>query len=84
MRPFTPDVAVDVRVPSDVQLAPDGRAVAFCVAPVGHRQTDPTSTIYVVPADGGAAPRDCPLRVDDRPRCPPQFRCRAAMLRRHT
>jgi dipeptidyl aminopeptidase/acylaminoacyl peptidase len=57
MRPFTPDIAVDLRAPSDVQLAPDGSMVAFCVAPVGHRQTDPTSTIYVVPTDGSAAPR---------------------------
>ena len=57
MRPFTPDVALDVRVPSDVRLSQDGSAVAFCVAPVGHRQTDPTSAIYVVPADGIAPPR---------------------------
>ena len=57
MRPFTPDIAVDLRVPSDVQLAPDGSMVAFCVSPVGHRQTDPTSTIYVVPVDGSTAPR---------------------------
>ncbi len=57
MRPFTPDVALDVRAPSDVRVAPDGNTVAFCVAPVGHRQTDPTSTIYIVPADGSAAPR---------------------------
>jgi len=57
MRPFTPDVALDVRAPSDVQVAPDGSGIAFCVAPVGHRQTDPTSTIYIVAADGSAAPR---------------------------
>ena len=57
MRPFTPDIAVDLRVPSDVQLAPDGSMVAFCVSPVGHRQTDPTSTIYVAPVDGSTAPR---------------------------
>ncbi|MCA1669913.1 MAG: S9 family peptidase, partial [Thermomicrobia bacterium] len=57
MRPFTPDIALDVRAPSDVRVAPDGSQVAFCVAPVGHRQTDPTSTIYIVPADGSAAPR---------------------------
>ncbi len=57
MRPFTPDVALDVRTPSDVQIAPDGSQIAFCLAPVGHRQTEPTSTIYVVPADGSAAPR---------------------------
>mgnify|MGYP001289388762 CR=1 FL=1 len=57
MRPFTPDVALDVRTPSDVQVAPDGSQVAFCLAPVGHRQTDPTSALYVVPTDGSAAPR---------------------------
>jgi dipeptidyl aminopeptidase/acylaminoacyl peptidase len=57
MRPFTPDIAVDLRLPSDVQVSPDGAMIAFCVAPAGHRQTDPTSTIYVVPADGSALPR---------------------------
>jgi len=57
MRPFTPDVALDVRTPSDVQVAPDGSQIAFCLAPIGHRQTEPTSTIYVIPADGSAAPR---------------------------
>lgn len=57
MRPFTPDIALDVRTPSDVQVAPDGNTVAFAVAPVGHRQTEPTSAIYVVLADGSAAPR---------------------------
>ncbi len=57
MRPFTPDLAVDLRLPSDVQVSPDGTMIAFCVAPAGHRQTDPASTIYVVPADGSAPPR---------------------------
>jgi dipeptidyl aminopeptidase/acylaminoacyl peptidase len=57
MRPFTPDVALDVRMPSDPRVAPDGSRVAFCLAPVGHRQTDPTSTIYIVPTDGSAAAR---------------------------
>jgi dipeptidyl aminopeptidase/acylaminoacyl peptidase len=57
MRSFTPDIAVDLRLPSDVQVSPDGSMLAFCVAPAGHRQTEPTSTIYVAPTDGSAPPR---------------------------
>ena len=57
MRPFAPEDVLDIRVPSDVQVSPDGTRIAFCVAPVGHRQTDRTSAIYIVPADGSAAPR---------------------------
>ncbi len=54
---YTPEMAVDLSVSSDVQMSPDGRWVAFCVAPIGHAETIPTSTIYVVAADGSGQPR---------------------------
>ena len=54
---YTADMAVDLAVASDAQLSPDGTVVAFCVAPIGHAETKPTSTIYVVPADGSGDPR---------------------------
>jgi len=57
MRPFSADLIVDLRVPSDVRLAPDGETAYFCVAPTGHRDTNPTSTIYAVSTDGAGSPR---------------------------
>jgi dipeptidyl aminopeptidase/acylaminoacyl peptidase len=50
-------MAVDLRVASHVSVAPDGGAVAFCVAPIGHRDRHPTRAIYVVQADGGDTAR---------------------------
>lgn len=54
---YTPEMAVDLSVASDVQMSPDGQWVAFCVAPAGHAETTPTSTIYVVAANGSGQPR---------------------------
>jgi dipeptidyl aminopeptidase/acylaminoacyl peptidase len=56
-RRYTPEMAVDLRVPFDLQLSRDGMHLAFRVEPIGHREKDRTSTIYVVPTDGSAAPR---------------------------
>lgn len=60
---YTPEMAVDLSVASDVQISPDGRWVAFCVAPIGHAETIPTSTIYIAPTDGSQLPR--PLTDSD-------------------
>lgn len=53
---YTPEMAVDLQVASDVQLSPDSRWVAFCVAPIGHRTQYPTSTIFIAAADGSSPP----------------------------
>ncbi|MGH9173054.1 MAG: TolB family protein, partial [Vicinamibacterales bacterium] len=50
-------MAVDLRVPSHLRLAPDGRRVAFCVAPIGQREKDPVSAVYVTNSDGETPPR---------------------------
>lgn len=55
-RRYTLEMAVDLRVPSHLRLSPDSRQVAFCVAPIGHREKDPTSTIHVAPSDGSSQP----------------------------
>ena len=60
---YTPEMAVGLSVASDAQISPDGRWVAFCVAPIGHAETIPTSTIYIVPTDGSQLPR--PLTDSD-------------------
>lgn len=53
---YSPELAVDLRVASDVQLSPDGKMVAFCVAPIGHHDRHPTSAIYIAPSDGARPP----------------------------
>ncbi len=54
---YTPEMAVDLRIPFDVTLSPDGSQVLFRVEPIGHREPERTSTIFVVPSDGSALPR---------------------------
>ncbi len=54
---YTAEMAVDLSIAGDVQMSPDGRLVAFCVAPAGHADTIPTSTIFIAPADGSGQPR---------------------------
>jgi Tol biopolymer transport system component len=49
-------MAVDLRVPSHVRLSPDGAFVAFAVAPIGHREKDPTTTLFVAGSDGRTPP----------------------------
>jgi dipeptidyl aminopeptidase/acylaminoacyl peptidase len=56
-RRYTLEMAVDLRVPSHLRLSPDNQRVAFCVAPIGHREKDPTSAIHVATADGSTPPR---------------------------
>jgi dipeptidyl aminopeptidase/acylaminoacyl peptidase len=56
-RRYTLEMAVDLRVPSHLRLSPDNERVAFCVAPIGHREKDPTSAIHVAPSDGSSLPR---------------------------
>ncbi len=53
---YTPEMAVDLLTVSDVQVSPDGTWVAYCVAPIGHLETIPTSAIFVAPSDGSAPP----------------------------
>jgi dipeptidyl aminopeptidase/acylaminoacyl peptidase len=50
-------LAADLRVLTEPQLAPDGDQVAFCVAPLGHRETQRTSAIWMTPTNGSGAPR---------------------------
>ncbi|HEX7101933.1 MAG TPA: S9 family peptidase [Nitrolancea sp.] len=47
---YTTELSVNLRLPSDVQLAPDGRRVAFVVAPIAHAEPKPTSEIWLAEA----------------------------------
>jgi len=66
-------MVVDGVVPSDPQIALDGRLVAFVVAPVGRRDTHPRSAIWIAPADGSTAPQQITLGTanDRSPRWSP-------------
>lgn len=53
---YTPEMAVNLRIPGDPQLSPSGAQVAFVVAPIGHEATIPTSTIWCAAVDGSQPP----------------------------
>ncbi len=57
MTTLTPELIADRLVPSDPQLAPDGRSIAYCVAPAGGREAEPQSAIWLAAIGGTAAPR---------------------------
>ena len=50
-------------LPGDARLSPDGREVAFTVAPIGHPTARRTSAIYIAPTQGTV-----PAREHDRER----------------
>ncbi len=54
---YTPEMAVKLRIPSDVQTSPDGSKVAFVVAPIAHVETKPLSEIWLADISGEANPR---------------------------
>jgi dipeptidyl aminopeptidase/acylaminoacyl peptidase len=73
MADLTAEMIVDGMVPSDPQIAPDGRLIAFVVAPMGRRDARPRSAIWVAPADGSTAPQRITLGIanDRSPRWSP-------------
>jgi dipeptidyl aminopeptidase/acylaminoacyl peptidase len=55
---LTPDVITDLATLSDVQLRPDGREVAYVVAPCGRKEEQTKAAIWVAPVNpGDGAPR---------------------------
>ncbi|MGW4939963.1 S9 family peptidase [Actinoplanes sp. NPDC004185] len=55
--PLTAEMVVDGRVPRAPALSPDGRWVAYVVAPVGRAGDHPAGELWVVAADGTESPR---------------------------
>ena len=53
---LTAELVVDGLVPSQPVISPDGRWVAYVVAPVGHPGERPMSALWVAAADGSAPP----------------------------
>ena len=64
---YTPEMAVNLKVPSDVQTSPDGRRVAFVVAPIAHEETRPKSDLWMADIAGtGGARRFTYSNAEDR------------------
>lgn len=54
---LTPELLADGLLPGDPQLAPDGRHVAYTVAPAGRSEAGPQTALWLVAADGATPPR---------------------------
>ena len=54
---LTAELVVDGEVPSQPAISPDGRWVAYVVAPVGRRGERPACALWVAAADGSSPPR---------------------------
>lgn len=73
MAKLTAEMIVDGLAPSDPQIAPDGRYVAFVAAPVGRREERRRSAIWLARVDGSSEPRpiSAGLANDRAPRWSP-------------
>ncbi|MCA1598648.1 MAG: hypothetical protein LC769_06425, partial [Chloroflexi bacterium] len=82
---LTPEEALRLRKASDPQVSPDGRAVAFGVAPLSKEGEHPTGTIMRVPVDGAAPPRSFTTGpgLDHAPRWSPDGAWLAFISDRH-
>ncbi len=54
---LTAELVVDGRVPHALALSPDGKWVAYVVAPVGRAGDHPVSELWVAATDGTGSPR---------------------------
>jgi dipeptidyl aminopeptidase/acylaminoacyl peptidase len=54
---LTAELVVDGAVPSQPAISPDGRWVAYVVAPVGRKGEGPACALWVAAADGNSPPR---------------------------
>jgi dipeptidyl aminopeptidase/acylaminoacyl peptidase len=57
MTGLTAEQIVDMRVPSQLRISPDGATIGFVVAPLGRAGDHPVSEIWIAPADGSAPAR---------------------------
>ena len=71
-----PEDLYDLRVPTDLELSPDGRFVAFSVKAVAPGKDGYRSALWVVPADGSAPARQLTAgtKSDSSPRWSPDGR----------
>ena len=63
-----PEDLYDLRVPTDLQLSPDGRLVAYAVKAVAPGKDGYRSSLWIAPADGSAPARQLTLAAVLYPR----------------
>ncbi len=66
-----PEELTDRLVPSDPQISPDGRNVAFVVAPDGRKEKFPSSAVWIAEQESTARPLTSGVAVDADPRWSP-------------
>ena len=73
MAELTAELIAGMPTLSDPQLSPDGRLVAYVVAPAGMTGEHPASALWIAPVDGSAPPRQFTAGAaeDCRPRWSP-------------
>lgn len=71
-----PEDLYDLRVPTDLELSPDGRFVAFSVKAVAPGMDGYRTSVWIAPADGSAPARQLTVgsRTDAAPRWSPDGR----------
>ncbi|MBI5879861.1 MAG: S9 family peptidase [Chloroflexi bacterium] len=62
MTELTADLIVSARLPGELTLSPDGRTVAYTLAPIGKREPHPLASMWLAATDGLTPPR--PLTTD--------------------
>ncbi|MGH2386088.1 MAG: S9 family peptidase, partial [Candidatus Limnocylindria bacterium] len=66
-----PEDLYELRVPTQLDLSPDGRFVAFCVKAVAPGKDGYRSSLWIAPADGSTAARQ--LTVGSKSDTTPQW-----------
>jgi len=76
LRAPRPEDLYDLRIPTDLELSPDGRFVAFSVKTVAPGKDGYRSSLWIVPADGSAPARQLTVgaKNDAAPRWSPDGR----------
>jgi dipeptidyl aminopeptidase/acylaminoacyl peptidase len=65
MTTLTPELLADGLLPGEPQFAPDGRHVAYTVAPAGRVEAGPQTSLWLVATDGATPPRRLTSGVSD-------------------
>lgn len=65
MTALTPEMLADGLLPGDPQLAPDGRHVAYTVAPAGRSEDGPQTALWLAETSGATPPHRLTTGVSD-------------------
>lgn len=57
MAELTAEMVADMRIPSNARISPDGRLIAYVIAPIGKANDQPVSEIWLADATAATPPR---------------------------